>query len=204
MIAINVTMWEPILPLDRGERYEDPVFEALEQAGLGAEGDGGGSLCSPDGEIKQIDFDVEVTTYEAIPLITRVLEDAGAPKGSELRFERDGEQVVVPFGVTEGIAIYLDGIGRSAEVYASITAQQLVDSLIDALNPIPGGELRSSWKGPRETALYIYGTDAEEMFAKIEPVLRACPLSHNARVVVRHGNPRLRPGEIKIQDSSVR
>jgi hypothetical protein len=209
-IDVNVVIYEPVQPLDRGDRYEDPVYDALEEAGLGEEGDGGGTLCSEHGEIEQVDFDIVITSLEAIPLVTRVLEKAGAPKGSELRYAirgdgdgdgdggGDGDEHVVTFGACEGLAIYLDGITLPPHVYRTCDAKELHDRLREALGDDPGGECRGSWVGPRETALYFYGRDAEQMFARVESVLRAYPLSSNARVVIRHGSPAGRPREVRF------
>jgi hypothetical protein len=183
-LEVNVTLNEPVQPLDRGERYEDPVFAALERAGLGGSGDGAGTLCTADGEVDEADFDVEITSPAAIAVITRLLETNGAAKGSKLQYQRDGKTVVVPFGLTEGVAIYLDGVTQPPEVYASTN----LDELLAKIGEVLGEDIdfRGSWQGPRETALYLYGLDAERLFARIEPVLREYPLSRNARVVVGH------------------
>ncbi|MCX5745883.1 MAG: hypothetical protein NT062_25685, partial [Proteobacteria bacterium] len=197
-IMVNVTMWEPVLPLERGERYEDPLFAVLEDSELGGPGDGGGTLTGAGGEIEQIDFDVAIASVDAIPLITQHLEAAGAPKGSVLRYELDGQDHELAFGATEGIAIYLDGITQPAAIYESTSAQELVDRLLASL---PSAQLRGSWQGPEETALYLYGADAEQMWTVVEPVLRDYPLSRNARVVVRHGNPANHPREVRLAAS---
>ncbi len=183
-LSVNITLNEPVRPVDRGDRYEEPVFAALAQTGLGGSGDGGGTLCNADGEIDAADFDATITAPAAIAVIARVLETAGAAKGSKLEYERDGQTVVVPFGITEGVAIYLDGISQPAEVYETTNPTELLDKLAEVL----GEDLdyRGSWQGPRETALYLYGLDAEVLFSRIEPVLRHYPLSRNARVVIGH------------------
>jgi hypothetical protein len=195
-ISVHITIREPVQPADRGDRYEDPLFEALERAGLGGPGDGGGTLCNQEGEIEEVDFDVEITSLDAIPVIARFLEHAGAPRGSELSYDRRGEPVVVPFGVVEGVAIYLDGVTLPQEIYDTTSAQELADQLTAVLGD--DGELRASWQGPRETALYLYGRDAELVFARVEPVLRAYPLGRNARVVVRHGTRPPGPREVRL------
>ena len=183
-IAVTITLTEPLQPIDRGERYEDPLFELLEAGGLGGPGDGGGTLCSKDGEIQEADFDVEITSLAALSVIRRFLAETGAAKGSTLQYEHGGAQVEVPVGITEGLAIYLDGVSLPKEVYTPTCLEELFTQLSAAL----GDDLdyRGSWQGPRETALYFYGLDAEQLLAKVEPVLRAAPLAQNARVVVRH------------------
>lgn len=199
-IEVNILIHEPIQPIDRGERYEDPVFEALKNAGVGGEGDGAGSLCSKEGEIEEVDFDVELKSLDAIPVDIKVLEERGVPKGSVLRYQHKGKDVEVQFGVTEGVAIYLDGVTQPQEVYASTTAQELLDKLLEALDG--AAEFRGPWQGPRETSLYVYGRDAERIFEKFEPVLRAYPLSRNARVIVRHGSTANRPREVLLGAAS--
>lgn len=184
-ISVSITIREPILPLDRGDRYEDPVYDALDEAGLGTAGDGAGTLQSKAGEIEAVDFDVELTDPAGVDLVVATLEAAGAPKGSRLAYEHGGKAVARTFGVSEAVAIYLDGVGQSDEVYRTTTAQELVDRIAAAAGAL--GEFRHSWQGPTETALYYYGPDAAALFAAIEPVLRAYPLSRTARVVLRHG-----------------
>ena len=195
-ISVSVTLRGPVQPVDRNDHYEEPLFDALERAGLGGPGSGGGTLCGREGEIEEADFDVEVSSLDAIPLIVRILEEAGAPRGSELRYERRGEPVVVPFGAVEGVAVYLDGATQAPEVYASTSAGELADRLTEAMGD--AGEVRGSWQGPRETALYLYGRDAEQLFARVLPVLRGYPLSRNARVVVRHGCRAPAPREVRL------
>lgn len=82
------------------------------------------------------------------------------------------------------LASYLDGVTLPKEVYTPTCLEELLEQLAVAL----GDDLdfRGSWQGPRETALYFYGLDAEQLFATVAPVLRATPLAQNARVVIRH------------------
>ncbi len=195
-LSVNVTLWEPIQPIDRGERYEDPVFAALEEAGVGGPGDGGGTLMGKDGEISEVDFDFEAADPAAVKLAAEVLEDNGAPKGSQLRYEHAGKEVTATFGITECVAIYLDGVNLPNEVYQSTSAQELVDKLCDAAGD--DGEFRHSFQGKTETSLFFYSLDAEALYASLEPALRGYPLSATARVIVRYGKPELKPREIRL------
>ena len=43
--------------------------------------------------------------------------------------------------------------------------------------------------GPAETTLFMYGPDAERLFAGVEQTLRNYPLCQGARVVIRRGGP---------------
>lgn len=193
---VTATLWEPIEPIDRGERYEDPLQAALEPDELGVV-TGGGSQLTDEGEIANVDLDLSLANLDAaLELAKRVLEEAGAPRGSELRFERDGRQVVVPFGTREGLAIYLDGVDLPDSVYAECSLDELAEHIAAALGG--DGEIRGSWGGPRATSLYLYGPDAEAMFTRLQPVFASYPLCQNARVVIRHGNPALGPRTVRL------
>ena len=130
-------------------------------------------------------------------MVKRVLEEAGAPVGSELRFDRDGSGVVIPFGTQEGLAIYLDGVTLPDAVYQSTNINELADQISAKIAPVEG-TIRGSWAGPTETSIYIYGPSAETIFARLEPVLRTYPLCQNARIVVRHGNPNLGAHTVRL------
>jgi hypothetical protein len=70
-------------PIDRGELFEDPILEALEAAGVGAEYLGGGSaLETVDGSLRITGVDIELQVADlkrGLDIIRRVLLDAGAP-----------------------------------------------------------------------------------------------------------------------------
>src|SRR5579871_4248223 len=110
-------LWAPIQPFERNDRYEDPLHDALKAADLG-EVTGSGTFISPEGEIEYGGLDLELANLEgALELCRRVLEQCGAPRGSQ--FEVEGASSAIPFGVSEVIALYLDGVNLPAAVYAS-------------------------------------------------------------------------------------
>jgi hypothetical protein len=194
---VYAKMWEAIQPIARGERYEDPLEAALELGGLG-EVSGGGSSIDKEHGIDFVGVDIELASLDSLDLIRRVLEQAGAPKGSELQFERGGESQVIPFGVTERVTVWLDGITLPDEVYERFSTDELADQIEAAIAFDSSAEIRGSWQGPRETSIYIHGNDAEKLFCAIEPLLLTNPACQNARVIVRDGNPVLNPREIRI------
>jgi hypothetical protein len=194
---VYAKMWEAIQPIARGERYEDPLQAALEAAGLG-EISGGGSSIDKENGIRYVGVDIDLASLDELDLVKRVLEDAGAPKGSELQFERGDESQVVPFGVTERVTLWLDGITLPDEVYERFSTDDLGDQIEAAMAFDPTAEIRGSWQGPRETAIYIHGADAEALYRALEPVLSASPACQNARVIVRDGNPALNPREERL------
>jgi hypothetical protein len=169
---------------------------ALTERQLGAV-EGAGSQLGEAGDIVFVELELYLANLaEAVNLAKAALEQAGAPSGSELRFEQDGREVVVPFGTQECLAIYLDGATLPDEVYAHSDG----DALIDRINQIlgPDGEVRDAWDGPTDTVLYVYGPVAEHMFARLETALLEDPQCQNARVVFRHGNPALQQREVRL------
>ena len=194
--AVTARIWEPIEPIARGERYEDPLQAALQAAELGTV-DGGGSQLTKLGEVQFAEIELHLANLDAaVALAIRVLEEAGAPQGSELRFNESGRSPV-GFGARQGLAIYLDGVSLPQEVYANLDLAAVVRQIEDALG-LGGKSLRGSWGGPEETSLYFYGPDAEQMFRRLEPLLLTLPICQNARVVLRHGNPELGPQTVRL------
>ena len=192
---------EPIEPAERCDRYEDPLEAVLEGKGLGSVS-GGGTQYSLEYEIEHVDLDVELTVEaegldEALHVIKTVLEMGGAPVGSELRYEKDGREAVIPFGTNEGLAIYLDGLDLPPEVYENSGINALADEINAALEP-DLGSIRGSWAGPTETAVYVYGTDAEAIYAKLDALLHWYPLCQNARVVFPYQHPTKAPRAVRI------
>jgi len=194
---VYVKMWEAIPPIARGERYEEPLEAAFELSGLG-EVSGGGSSIDKEHGIQYVGVDIELASLDTLDLVKRILEQSGAPKGSELQFEHDGESKVIRFGVTERLTIWLDGVTLPDEVYERFSTDDLADQIRVAMAFDSTAEIRGSWQGPRETALYIHGADAESLYHALEPVLRASAACQNARVIVRDGNPALNPREVRL------
>jgi hypothetical protein len=182
---VTARMWEYIEPIARGDRYEDPVEAFLERNVLG-EIDGGGTQM---GETPKIEF-VDVTFWlrdsqDAIDAVVAELNRLGAPIGSELQFQDRGRAVTVPFGSTECVALFLDGVSLPSEVYKQTGADDLRQRLEIALKG--AGEFRAYWHGNRESGLFFNGDNAQQMADAMMPVLTREPLCQNARLVVRYG-----------------
>ena len=170
--------YEHIMPIDRGERYEDPLHDTLEAAGIGRV-TGGGSQLTEDGRIAFVDIEIELLDLDgALNTAVEALERAGAPRGSEIQLDA---KVLREFGAAECVAVYLDGVNLPQEVYAELD----FDELISALDGAAGaGSYRGHWQGPEETGLFFFGPNAEELFTRLQPPLQALPVAQNARVVV--------------------
>jgi len=166
-------------PADRSEHFEEGLDDKLRKLKVG-EISGGGTMQSDTGEIAFCDIEVKLrqSSPEAERLVIDTLESLGAPKGSKL--EIGGEDRVVPFGVNEGLAVYLNGTELPPETYKRHTLQAIEDELEQAL--ADEGHVFSHWKGPSETAIYIYGPSFAEMTKRLEALLRAHPLCDKCRV----------------------
>jgi len=187
-LFVTARMWEYIEPIARGERYEDPLEAFLIRNGLG-EPDGGGTQL---GDTPKIEF-VDVTFWlsnsdDALAEVAEELGRLGAPIGSELQFIRNGEAQIRTFGSTECVAVFLDGVTLPKEIYKTSDVNVLLRQLKDSLSKERLGTFRAHWHGPRETALFFNGDNAEKMKAAMMPVLTSEPLCLNARIVVRYGH----------------
>jgi len=187
-------VYEHIEPIDRGDRYEDPLQATLEKMGIGRV-TGGGSQLNELGEIAYADVEIELANFdEAVGIVAEAVEIAGAPQGSELIQASDG-RMLREFGKLQCLAIYLDGTSLPDEVYANLDFEAVVAAIGAAAG---GNSYRGPWQGPQETGVFLFGPDAEAMFARVEPVLRRLPIGQNARVVIRHGKQSLTPREIRM------
>ena len=187
-------LYEHIGPIDRGERYEDPLHAVLESQSLG-QVTGGGSQLNDLGGIEFADVEIELADLDgAVRVVTETLEQAGAPQGAELIDAADG-RVLAEFGQQQCLAIFLDGATLPEQVYAELD----FDAVVAEISAAAGEDsFRGAWQGPEETGVFFFGLDAEAMFARVEPVLARLPIAQNARVVVRHGKAVFEPREVRM------
>lgn len=166
-------------PADRSEHFEEGLDDKLRKLKVG-EISGGGTMQTETGEIEYCDIEVKLrqSSPEAERLVMETLESLGAPKGSKL--EVGGEDRVIPFGVNEGLAVYLNGTELPAETYRRHTIESVEDEIERLLED--QGHVYSHWKGPAETAVYIYGPSFAEMSKRLEPFLRSHPLCDRCRI----------------------
>ena len=192
--VVIARLHEHIEPIDRGNRYEDPLQAALDEAKAG-QVTGGGSQLNQLGEIEYVDIEIELANLDgALRIVTETLEKAGAPRGSQV-IDAGDAQVLKQFGTHQCLAIYLDGVSLPDEVYANLDFDAIVSDIGAAAGPDSYHALR---QGNEETGLFFYGSNADEMFARVEPVLHRLPIGQNARVVIRHGRPEVNPRELRI------
>lgn len=98
----------------------------------------------------------------------------------------------------QAVLVHLDGRGLPNEVYERYDIVTIEDQLIELLEGTGLGEFDGIERGQGEATLFLYGPDAELLFAAIDPLLRAYPLCRNARVVVRRGAPGAPEREVRL------
>jgi len=176
-VSINVKLNARLQPEHRLQLFEDPLDAMLEGAGIG-EIMGGGTALSEDGEVEYGDLEITLHDPAALPSLIEALEQLGAPKGSLI--QREGEADLA-FGVTEGLALYLNGLDLPDEVYEQCDSNYVFDQIVERIDG--HGEVCSWWQGPSETALYLYGASFETMRERIAELVATYPLCQGARVV---------------------
>src|SRR5262245_32745287 len=88
-----------IMPLERGEWYEEPLGEALARNGFG-QVTGGGTMQSREGEIEYCGIDLDLFDLpKGVPFVCEFLTERGAPRGSKLEYKDKHKKIEVPFGV---------------------------------------------------------------------------------------------------------
>ncbi len=169
-----------VMPLDRGELFEDPLDIALKAATFG-EVSGGGTLQAESGEIEHCDIEIECQdlSEELFALIVSTLEALGAPKGSKLHIETQGREL--SFGKLEGLAVYLNGTDLPDEIYRDSDSNFVRDEFERLLGT--EGRVLNWWQGPTETALYMYGLSFSTMRDRLAAFISSYPLCQQCRVV---------------------
>ena len=180
-MGVTAQLNHKLMPMDRCERYEDPLQDELAKHGFG-ETDGGGTMQEKSGEIAFIDVEMNLSqTDKSIPFVLERLESYGAPKGSKLIVREGRKTRNIPFGKIEGFGVYLDGVNLPNEVYKTSDVNLVIKEFNKRLKG--HGRVQSYWQGPTEAALYIYGDSVEKMKTCIADYMAAYPLCKGARVV---------------------
>ena len=179
---IRIQLNDKIMPINRGDVYEDPIDKFLKKNEIG-EVTGGGTLQLKSGEIAYCDVEIylksKLIDKSILKQIIEQFEDFGAPKGSKLIVESTGEEI--EFGKLEGIGIYLDGINLPEHVYAEADIDYLADEFNKRTSP--NSDVVRNWTGNEESALYYYSSSFLEMKDAIQDVLDSYPLCKGARIV---------------------
>lgn len=164
-------------PLDRGDLYEDPLNEALENSGLG-EVTGGGSQMDENFQIQYCELEVVVTGNLdlAKQLIRKAMNAAGAPKGSKIIIGDSEEEC----GINEQMAIYFDNVNLPQEVYDSHDINDVISEIEEALGD--EGEMTSHGRNEACTIAYFTGPSFQKMNEQVSKLIAEHPLLQNATV----------------------
>lgn len=92
----------------------------------------------------------------------------------------------------QSVIVYLDGLSLAPEIYDRYDLAGLDERLELALSESGAGVVEGNEFNPGETLIFLYGEDAEALFAAAEPVLRGYPLCRGARIELRDGASILR------------
>ena len=96
----------------------------------------------------------------------------------------------------QAVILHLDGSTLPRETYEEYDLSTLEEQLIEIIESNALGEFDGNEFGPDGTRLFMYGPDADALFAGIEPALLAFPLCAGARVMIRYGGPGTKEREI--------
>ena len=94
-LFVFVKIPEPLEPLERADKYEDPLEESLTSSGAGVLTGGGAMLSAPDAdghrEIEWFGIDIDLFDFDSgLELIRTDLTRLGAPKGTILEYTVNG------------------------------------------------------------------------------------------------------------------
>ena len=93
---VYVYLPESIGPMDRGDKYEDPIIEELERLGLGEVSGAGTELGDegPDGRRPIVSCGIDVDTND-VPATRSALRELlprlGCPEGTRIQYEQSGK-----------------------------------------------------------------------------------------------------------------
>ena len=115
-----------------------------------------------------------------------LLTQFGAPRHSTMEQRLDassGEPTERrEFGNTQGLAIYLDGVNLDPKIYKKYDLDRAWDAVNNELGET--GMAFGYHEGNTETAIYMYGPNAQQMLDAIAPLLQKHPLFRQARTVM--------------------
>lgn len=98
----------------------------------------------------------------------------------------------------QAVIVHLDCKGPPDHIYEQYDLATIEDRLIKVIKHAQLGEFDGNEMAPDEATLYMYGPDAEKLFAGIESTLREYPLCQGARVEIRRGGPGASMREVRL------
>jgi hypothetical protein len=112
--------------------------------------------------------------------------------------KKDAGESQPPRKAEQAVLVLLEGTGSAEKVYQQNDLVMMADTLKELIEREGLGELGGNEFGPTETTLFMFGPDAERLFAGIEPTLRSSPVCQGARVLIRRGGSGAEQREVKL------
>jgi len=186
MVNLTINLNAKLQPMHRHD-LEDALQETLKRLELETEITGGGTSQESNGEITSCDIELQLAdnSDENIKKIIGIMEAMLAPIGSKLIIHPKDENTEIkkiPFGIQQGLGLYLNGKDLDEEVYKNCDVNFVYQEIERLLGDFKTGHIASYSEG-EETSLYLYGEKFDEMHNRIKPLLDEYPLCQKCRVV---------------------
>jgi hypothetical protein len=176
-IFLTVRINDKCEPIDRGDMYEDPLNDALEEKKLG-EVTGGGSQLNDQYQVEYCELEVCITgdLDEAKKVIIETLENNGLPKGSKIILN-DEETLI---GNHDVLALHFDNVNLPESVYEENNINNVLTEIEELLGDC--GQRNSHTSSNEETVVYYGGVSFAIMKEKIEQYVASHPLCKNGKI----------------------
>jgi hypothetical protein len=112
--------------------------------------------------------------------------------------KKDAGENQPPRKPEQAVLVLLEGTGSPEKVYQQNDLAMMADTLKELIEREGLGQFGGNEFGPTETTLFMYGPDAERLFAGIEATLRSSPVCQGARVIIRRGGSGAEQKEVKL------
>lgn len=186
MTNLTINLNAKLQPMHRQD-MEDAFQETLGELNIDVEITGGGTLQEANGEIASCDIELTISddSDKNIKKMIEVMESMLAPIGSKLIIhpkDENSQSKIIPFGVHQGLGLYLNGKDLDDDVYKNCDVNYVYAEIENLLGDFEVGHIASYWEG-EETSFYLYGENFDEMHKLIKPLLDYYPLCQKCRVV---------------------
>ena len=96
------------------------------------------------------------------------------------------------------VIVYLAGAAAAAGAHGDEDLSTLETTLTDVIDAGGLGEYDGNEIGERGAILYMYGDNAERLYAGVEPTLRSSRICKGARILIRPGPPATPAREVRF------
>jgi len=159
-----------VQPVHRGDWYEDPIEDGLAAEGVRARVVGAGSVLDGHDRVAAVDVEVRCTDPRFVPLVTAVLEQGWAPRGSYVQDLRTGERT--PFGACAVVVARLHGHVPAEVAYDDVPGNETLMAAFGGMRgpmEASGVGVIQSWQLQEEsTDVVMNGPDADALVAFVE------------------------------------